>query len=127
PMKYIDTYAKRKHGQESVTYVHDDLKPILEETYGVLVYQEQIMQIVHKFASFSLGEADLLRRAISKKSRAGIEAQQARFIKGCLQNGYDQNVAEQLFEWIVTFANYGFNKSHSVAYSKIAYSLAYLK
>lgn len=127
PMKYIDTYAKRKHGQESVTYVHDDLKPILEETYGVLVYQEQIMQIVHKFASFSLGEADLLRRAISKKSRAGIEAQQARFIKGCLQNGYQQNVAEQLFEWIVTFANYGFNKSHSVAYSKIAYSLAYLK
>src|SRR5699024_11603170 len=71
PMKYIDTSAKRKHGQESVTYVHDDLKPILEETYGVLVYQEQIMQIVHKFASFSRGEADLLRRAISKKSRAG--------------------------------------------------------
>lgn len=127
PMKYIDTYAKRKHGQEKVTYVHEDLQPILEETYGVLVYQEQIMQIVHKFASFSLGEADLLRRAISKKSRAGIEAQKERFIKGCLQNGYSQNVAEQLFEWIVTFANYGFNKSHSVAYSKVAYSLAYLK
>lgn len=127
PMEYIDTYTKRKHGKERVSYVHEDLKPILEETYGVLVYQEQIMQVAHRFASFTLGEADLLRRAISSKSHAEMEAQRQRFINGCLQNGYTMNVAQELFRWIVTFANYGFNKSHSVAYSKIAYSLAYLK
>lgn len=127
PMEHISTYTKRKHGIEKVTYLHRDLEPILQETYGVLIYQEQIMQIVHRFASFSLGEADLLRRAISAKSKTEMEAQRERFIKGCLQNGYSKQVAEELFRWIVTFANYGFNKSHSVAYSKIAYILAYLK
>lgn len=127
PMEHIDTYTKRKYGRERVTYLHGDLEPILEETYGVLIYQEQIMQIVHKFASFSLGEADLLRRAISEKSRSGMEKQQRRFIEGCLRNGYSEQVAQELFRWIVTFANYGFNKSHSVAYSKVAYTLAYLK
>lgn len=127
PMEHISTYTNRKHGIEKVTYLHPDLKPILQETYGVLIYQEQIMQIVHKFASFSLGEADLLRRAISKKDKSEMEAQRARFIDGCLRNGYTKRVADELFRWIVTFANYGFNKSHSVAYSKIAYILAYLK
>lgn len=127
PMEHIPTYTKRKHGLEKVTYLHPDLEPILKETYGVLVYQEQIMQIVNKFASFSLGEADLLRRAISAKSQTEMEAQKERFIEGCLQNGYSERVAYELFGWIVTFANYGFNKSHSVAYSKIAYQLAYLK
>lgn len=127
PMQQIDTYTRRKHNQEPITYLHPHLEPILKETYGVLVYQEQIMQIVHQFASFSLGEADLLRRAISAKSRTEIQAQRERFIEGCLQNGYEEKVASQLFEWIVTFADYGFNKSHSVAYSKIAYTLAYLK
>lgn len=127
PMEHIATYTKRKHGIEKVTYLHPDLEPILKETYGVLIYQEQIMQIANKFASFSLGEADLLRRAISKKDKREMEAQRERFIKGCLDNGYPKHVAEKLFSWIVTFANYGFNKSHSVAYSKIAYMLAYLK
>lgn len=127
PMEHISTYTKRKHGIEKVTYLHPDLEPILKETYGVLIYQEQIMQIVNRFASFSLGEADLLRRAISAKSKTEMEAQRERFIKGCLENGYERAIAEELFRWIVTFANYGFNKSHSVAYSKIAYILAYLK
>lgn len=127
PMQQIDTYTRRKHGQESVTYLHPDLEPILKETYGVLVYQEQIMQVAHRFASFSLGEADLLRRAISTKNRSEIESQRQRFLQGCLRNGYPQSVANQLFEWIEKFADYGFNKSHSVAYSKVAYTLAYLK
>lgn len=127
PMDHIDTYTNRKHGREAIHYVHEDLEPILRETYGVLIYQEQIMQIVHTFASFSLGEADLLRRAISEKNRAAMESKRRRFLEGCLQNGYTKQVAEEIFRWIVTFANYGFNKSHSVAYSKIAYTLAYLK
>lgn len=127
PMEHIPTYIRRKHRLEKVTYLHPDLKPILEETYGVLVYQEQIMQIAHRFAGLSLGEADLLRRAISKKNMETMDKLKDTFINGCVRNNYPQKVAEQLFQWIVQFANYGFNKSHSVAYSKIAYQLAYLK
>ncbi|WP_164668387.1 DNA polymerase III subunit alpha [Virgibacillus doumboii] len=127
PMENIPVYISRKHGQEKVEYPHPDLKPILEKTYGVLIYQEQIMQIAHKIAGFSLGEADILRRAVSKKQQQVMEEQKESFIQGCLQNGYPENTAEEIFNWIVKFSNYGFNRSHAVAYSMISYQLAYLK
>ena len=127
PMEQIPTYINRKHQKEKVTYLHPDLQPILEPTYGVLIYQEQIMQIAHQFAGLTLGEADILRRAISKKNEQLILEQKETFIKGCLKKGYDKTIAEEIFSWIYKFANYGFNKSHSVAYSKISYQLSYLK
>src|SRR5699024_7845286 len=108
-------------------YIHDDLRPILERTYGVLIYQEQIMQIAHQFAGLTLGQADILRRAVSKKDHTEMTKMQDVFIDGCLANGYERVIAEEVFSWIVQFANYGFNKSHSVAYSKVSYQLAYLK
>lgn len=127
PMDFIDTYIKRKHQQEKVSYIHPDLKPILDATYGVLIYQEQIIQLAHQFAGLSFGEADILRRAISKKKQADIESVKQQFIAGCLNKGYAQHVAEEIFSWIYRFANYGFNRSHAVAYSIITYQLAYLK
>src|SRR5699024_12565566 len=99
----------------------------LSKTYGVLVYQEQIMQIAHQIAGFTLGEADMLRRAISKKESVLMDRQKNAFIQGCLNNGYDETVGSELFAWIVKFSNYGFNRSHAVAYTKISYQLAYLK
>jgi DNA polymerase III subunit alpha len=127
PMEQIPHYIKRKHGKEEVHYFHKDLKPILEKTYGVIVYQEQIMQIASRLAGFTLGEADLLRRAVSKKNRSALEEERQHFIKGCLQKGYSIEVASNLYQLIVQFANYGFNRSHAVAYSLIAYYLAYFK
>lgn len=127
PMDFIETYIKRKNGQEDVTYIHQDLKPILSKTYGVLIYQEQIMQLAQHFAGLSLGKADLLRRAVSKKNRTEIEELKQQFIDGCLAKGYSQNIAEEIFSWILRFANYGFPRSHAVAYSVTAYHLAYLK
>lgn len=127
PMEYIPTYIKRKKGLEQITYPHPDLKDILQDTYGVLIYQEQIMQIAHKIAGFSLGEADILRRAVSKKKESLLAEQRNGFLQGCLKNGYTEQIAKEIFNWIVKFANYGFNKSHAVAYSKISYELAYLK
>src|SRR5699024_11335711 len=127
PMEHNTNYINRKHGKERITYIHDDLETILKQTYGVLVYQEQIMQIVHELAGLSLGEADILRRAISKKNRQLIEEQKTTFINGCLASGYEKNIAEKLFSRIVQLVDYGFNKSHSVAYSKISYHLSYLK
>ncbi|WP_188206410.1 DNA polymerase III subunit alpha [Alkalibacillus aidingensis] len=127
PMQFIETFANRKHNKESINYIHPDLKPILEETYGVLVYQEQIMQIVHHLAKFSLGQADLLRRAISKKDAHAIQEMKQSFIDGCLKHGYKYEVAIKIFDWIERFADYGFNKSHAVAYSMISYQIAYFK
>lgn len=127
PMENIPVYIARKHGQEEISYAHPDLQPILEKTYGVLIYQEQIIQIAHKIAGFSYGQADILRRAVSKKKYEVMEEQQEAFVKGCQENGYDRKVAEELFHWIVKFSKYGFPKSHAVAYSKISYQLAYLK
>src|SRR5699024_10958507 len=127
PMEYISTFIDRKNGVEKITYPHEDVAPILKQTYGVLVYQEQIIQLSHQIARLSYGEADILRRGISKKDHRLIDEMRQAFIEGCLKNGYDQHVAKQLFEWIVKFSNYGFNKSHSVAYSTIAYQLAYMK
>lgn len=127
PMEAIPTYIARKHGREKIAYLHPDLEPILNNTYGVLLYQEQIMQVAHQFAGLSLGEADILRRAISKKNRQLIEQQKETFVQGCIKKGYSLQIAEEVFSWVLKFANYGFNKSHSVAYSKIAYQLSYLK
>ncbi len=127
PMQFIETYAKRKHGKEAVQYIHDDLKPILEETNGVLIYQEQIMQVVSKIAGFSYGQADILRRAISKKDPQAISEMKESFLKGAEERGYSADIAEEIFSWIERFADYGFNKSHSVAYSMISYQTAYFK
>ncbi|MFC4403678.1 DNA polymerase III subunit alpha [Gracilibacillus xinjiangensis] len=127
PMQFIPTYNNRKNGREKVDYLHPDLEPILKKTYGVLIYQEQIMQIANKLAGFSYGEADLLRRAVSKKEKDAILAQKEKFIQGCKENGYQASLANEVFDWIIKFSNYGFNRSHAVAYSMIAYQLAYLK
>ncbi|GGM26613.1 DNA polymerase III subunit alpha [Paraliobacillus quinghaiensis] len=127
PMEYISTYVSRKHGKETVNYAHPDLQSILKPTYGVLIYQEQIMQIANQLAGFSYGQADILRRAVSKKQKEQMEELKQQFIQGCLNNGYNQDVAEELFHWIIRFSNYGFNRSHAVAYSLISYRLAYLK
>ncbi|WP_338750637.1 DNA polymerase III subunit alpha [Bacillus sp. FJAT-52991] len=127
PMENISTYIDRKHGRKPVEYPHSDIKGILEPTYGVLIYQEQIMQIASQLAGFSLGEADLLRRAVSKKKREVLNAERQHFVNGARQKGYSEETADKVYHLIVQFANYGFNRSHAVAYSFIAYQLAYLK
>ena len=126
PMDHIDTYVDRKNGA-SFSYLHKDLEPILKSTYGIIVYQEQIMKIAHEFAGYTLAEADLLRRGISKKNHEILETERIRFIKKCHVQGYDQAVAEEIYDYIVKFADYGFNRSHSVAYALVAYQMAYLK
>ncbi|MCT4489061.1 DNA polymerase III subunit alpha [Levilactobacillus parabrevis] len=127
PMENIDTFIKRKDGQEQVTYAADALKPILGPTYGVLVYQEQVMQVASTMGGFTLGEADLLRRAMSKKKKQTMDAMQKKFVSGAQQLGYAAETAQQVFTYMDRFANYGFNRSHAVAYSKLAFQLAYLK
>ncbi|XJZ26464.1 DNA polymerase III subunit alpha [Bacillota bacterium Lsc_1132] len=127
PMENIPLFIDRKHGREQVVYPHPDLKPILENTYGVIVYQEQIMQIASAMAGFSLGEADLLRRAVSKKKKDVLDQERSHFVNGALNKGYGEALANEIYDLIVRFANYGFNRSHAVAYSLIAYQLAYLK
>ncbi|EIJ79244.1 DNA polymerase III DnaE [Bacillus methanolicus PB1] len=127
PMENIPIYIDRKHGRQKIDYPHPDLEPILKNTYGVIVYQEQIMQIASKMAGFSLGEADLLRRAVGKKQRDVLDKERNHFVKGAISKGYSEQTAHQIYDLIVKFANYGFNRSHAVAYSIIAYQLAYLK
>ncbi|MFC7373392.1 DNA polymerase III subunit alpha [Fictibacillus iocasae] len=127
PMQNIPVYIEGKHGKKQVSYLHEDLEPILSPTYGVIVYQEQIMQIASKAAGFSLGEADLLRRAVGKKKKDILLRERAHFVDGCLSNGYSKETADALYDLIVMFADYGFNRSHAVAYSIISYQLAYLK
>ncbi|ERJ10975.1 DNA polymerase III subunit alpha [Haloplasma contractile] len=127
PMENIPHYIERKKGNEPIEYPHDDLIPILKPTYGIIVYQEQILQIARKVAGYSLGRADILRRAVGKKLLNVLEKERSYFISGSEKRGYTKETAEILFNYIVKFANYGFNRSHSVAYSMIAYQLAYLK
>ena len=127
PMKYIPNYARRKEGKEKFTYVSEDLKEILAPTYGIIVYQEQINMIATKMAGFSLGEADIFRRAVSKKDREKILSSEKQFISGALKNGYSKEVATKAFNDILKFAEYGFNKSHSVVYAIIACRMGYLK
>lgn len=127
PMEQIDTFIARKHGRQTISYPHKDLKSILEVTYGVIVYQEQIMQVASTMAGFSLGEADLLRRAVSKKKADVLNEQREKFVSGAKQKGYQEQSAQEVYDLILRFANYGFNRSHAAAYSKIAFQLAYLK
>ncbi|KOP83718.1 DNA polymerase III [Bacillus sp. FJAT-21945] len=127
PMENIPFFIERKHGMKKVEYPHPDLIPILENTYGVIIYQEQIMQIAAKMAGFTLGEADMLRRAVSKKQKEVLDRERGHFVGGALENGYNEKTANEIYDLIVRFANYGFNRSHAVAYSLISYQLAYLK
>ncbi|UFJ41517.1 DNA polymerase III subunit alpha [Brevibacillus humidisoli] len=127
PMEIIPDYIKAKHGKKKVTYAHFDLEPILRETHGFILYQEQIMQISSRMAGFTLGEADILRRAVGKKKRELLAEQRAKFVAGSVRQGYDEKLAHQIYDLIVRFADYGFNKAHSVAYAVIAYQMAYLK
>ncbi|SHQ00296.1 DNA polymerase III subunit alpha [Mycobacteroides abscessus subsp. abscessus] len=127
PMENIPMFIDRKHGKEHISYLHEDLKPILENTYGIIVYQEQIMQIASTMAGFSLGEADLLRRAVGKKKKEILDKERQHFVEGAMTKGYESSIANEVYDLIVKFANYGFNRSHAVAYSVIAYQLAYLK
>lgn len=126
PLKMIDTYIDRKFGKP-FTYIDESLKDILSPTYGIIIYQEQIMQICQKVANYSLGEADILRRAISKKNLSMIKNEKERFINGCLSNNFSLQKANELFAYIEKFASYGFNKAHSVGYSKIVTMMAYIK
>ncbi len=126
PMDQIDTYIERKNGKH-FDYIHKDLEPILKSTYGIIVYQEQIMQIASSFAGMSLAEADLLRRAVSKKDEKSIIEQRQPFIDSCVNNGYTEEVATKLYNDIAKFAEYGFNKSHAVGYALLSYQMAYLK
>lgn len=127
PMENIPIYLKRRNHQEKITYPLPEVEPILRSTYGIMIYQEQIMQIAQKIAGFSLGKADILRKAVSKKETKLMASMREEFIAGCIHNGYQQQKAEELYNLIEKFANYGFNKSHSVAYGYVAYQLAYLK
>ena len=127
PMEQISHFINRKKGTEIVQYPHASLQKILEPTYGILVYQEQVMQAASEMAGFSLGEADILRRAIGKKNSDAIAAQKEKFVQGALTKGYKQEDAETVYDYIEKFANYGFNKSHAVAYAMLSYQLAYLK
>jgi DNA polymerase-3 subunit alpha len=123
----IDDFIKRKHGTTKVSYELPQLKDILEETYGVILYQEQVMQIANRLASFSLGEADILRRAMGKKKKEEMAAQRAKFMSGCANNKIPEKKGERIFNLMEEFAGYGFNKSHSCAYALLAYQTAYLK
>lgn len=127
PMQNIHTFIKRMHNEEKITYPHFSLEEILKPTYGVIVYQEQIMQIVQKLAGFDLAQADIFRRAITKKNATALEKLKDGFVKGCLNNGIEIKTALEIYQLIFSFAEYGFNKSHSVAYAKVAVMMAYLK
>ena len=127
PAINIDSYIRRKHGEEEITYLDPCLEPILKNTYGIIVYQEQIMQVASSFAGYSLGEADVLRRAMSKKKVDLLKNEEEKFIHKSLERGHNYEVSKKIFDLILNFAGYGFNRSHSVAYSLIAYKMAYLK
>jgi DNA polymerase-3 subunit alpha len=126
-MDNIPTYINRKHRQEAVEDLHPLLTPILAETYGVIIYQEQVMQIAQVLSGYSLGEADLLRRAMGKKIKEEMAQQQSRFVEGAVKNGVERSQAQLIFELVDKFAGYGFNKSHAAAYALVAYQTAYLK
>ena len=127
PMDLIPDYCRRKHGQQRVEYPHPSTESILKETYGIAVYQEQVMQIAQVVAGYSLGGADLLRRAMGKKKQEEMDAQRATFTEGAQKNGLNERQAKELFDLLEKFAGYGFNKSHAAAYALVAYQTAYLK
>ncbi|MFD0692465.1 DNA polymerase III subunit alpha, partial [Paenibacillus sp. GCM10027628] len=127
PMEFIPKYIAGKHGQMEVVYPHPTLEPILRDTYGIIVYQEQIMQIASSMAGFSLGEADLLRRAVSKKKREVLDEERAHFVAGSLKQGFNTDEANHVYDMIVRFADYGFPRAHATAYGVLAFQTAYLK
>ncbi len=127
PMENIPLFNARKHGEEEFAVLHDKMEPILSETYGIIVYQEQVMQIAQVLSGYSLGEADMLRRAMGKKIKAEMDAQKQRFVDGAVERGVSKSTADQIFELLAKFANYGFNKSHAAAYALVSYQTAYLK
>jgi DNA polymerase-3 subunit alpha len=127
PMDWIPDFISRKHGEKQITYLHPNLKPILEKTYGVAVYQEQVMQIARALAGFTLGEADVLRKAMGKKIFDLIQEQKIKFIEGCVTQGIDRKIGEKVFSYIEPFAGYGFNRSHAACYALVGYQTAYLK
>jgi len=127
PMENIPLFIRRRNKEELMNVLHQDLMPILESTNGIIVYQEQIMKIANQFANYSLGEADVLRRAVSKKNKDVLVKEREKFVSRVVKQGYTRALGDALYDYIVKFANYGFNKSHAVAYSYIAYWMAYLK
>ncbi len=127
PMDMIDDFIDRKHGRKEVTFDFPETKDILEESFGVIIYQEQVMQLSNRLAGYSLGDADLLRRAMGKKKQEEMDKQRVRFIEGALARGHNQRKVEKIFDQMAKFAGYGFNKSHSAAYAYLAYVVAYLK
>ena len=127
PMDNIPSFVNRKHGREPVEYPHEMLEPILSNTYGIMVYQEQIMQVAQKMANYSLGQADLLRRAMGKKKHDVMAQERVRFVKGAQENGVTKENAEEVFDTMAKFASYGFNKSHAAAYSILAFRTGYMK
>ncbi len=127
PMANIPTYCERKHGREKPEYIHPKLEPVLRETFGVIVYQEQVMQAAQLLAGYTLGQADMLRRAMGKKIRSEMQAQRKGFVKGATERGIDRSQADAIFDLLERFAEYGFNKSHAAAYALVAYQTAYMK
>jgi DNA polymerase-3 subunit alpha len=127
PMELIPQFIRRKHGEEKITYFHPDLKPILEKTYGICVYQEQLMKIAHDLAGFSMAEADVLRKAVGKKIKSLLSSQKEKMIKGMMERGIKKENGEKIWEWMEPFARYGFNKGHSSSYARITYQTAWLK
>ncbi|OGF73321.1 DNA polymerase III subunit alpha [Candidatus Giovannonibacteria bacterium RIFCSPHIGHO2_02_43_16] len=127
PMELIPSYIKRKHGKERVTYLHPKLEPILKNTYGIAVYQEQLMQIAQSLAGFTLAEADTLRKAVGKKIRSLLEEQTEKFVSRMIENKIEKNIAKKLGELLEPFARYGFNRSHAASYAEVAYQTAFLK
>jgi len=127
PIALIPDYIKRKYKKEKIEYLHPKLEPILKSTYGIMIFQEQLMQVARELAGFTLSEADVLRKAVGKKIKPLLLKQKEKFIKGSINNGIPEKVAEEIWHWILPFARYGFNKAHSTCYATIAYQTAYLK
>src|SRR5690606_28472262 len=121
PMENIPAYIRRKKGDEQPDYLYPTLEPILNETFGIMIYQEQVMQIAQVLAGYSLGSADLLRRAMGKKIQAEMDAQRASFVEGATAKGVEEKRASAIFDLVNKFAGYGFNKSHAAAYALVAY------
>ena len=126
-MANIPTYCARKHGMERPDYIHPKLEPILRETFGVIIYQEQVMQAAQSLAGFTLGQADLLRRAMGKKIRRKCRRSETHFVSGCVERNVERHQADAIFDLLERFAEYGFNKSHAAAYALVAYQTAYMK
>jgi len=127
PMEFIPSFINRKRGKEKIIYLHPKLKPILEKTYNICIYQEQLMKIAHDLGGFSMAEADVLRKAVGKKIRTLLQAQKEKLIEGMIKNDIKKPVAEKIWAWVEPFARYGFNKSHSTSYARITYQTAWLK